>query len=206
MEKFVLSIADVFGKKKRNKILKKHQIYLDVCSISYEKPEQRPKYINNYKIIEEYNFIKSCVYLNKKKNHGIFCYRGTNDYEDLISSDYDIFKGNFKNNKRYKEELENVKSIKNKYKNFTWSHTGHSLGGTIALDISSKYKNDYVCSFNPGQSTDVVNNKDINGVNYVRYGDIVSLFSIIKYPNNTIIIKPKLGYYKSHLLKYFYQI
>ena len=178
------TIQDTFGSNFATEIKQQDDIYYYITQESYK--TNRLSNVNGYVLDTQFSNENICCYVNN--NEVIISYRGSAVIKDFLT-DINLARGKLLEDEDFKNRLSITKEIMNKYGNtHKYSVCGHSLGGTIAVNIGDIYKNMYVCVFDMGQGIDITPAKNINGVSYTYYGDIVSCLSVIKY-NNSIIIK-----------------
>lgn len=123
-----------------------------------------------------------------KGNDAILAYRGTklNDARDL-RADVSIAFNLQKYDPEFKEAREIAKKVSSKYKG-KLSLTGHSLGGTKAIEVGKDYRNAKITAYNPG--TGIVPLDPGNATVYHKYFDPIS--SRIGY-NSKATIKSSIG-------------
>jgi hypothetical protein len=134
---------------------KNHQILLD----------------RGYSRDEQLSNKHASIYYNPYEKHTILAYRGTQltDPEDL-KADLDIAANTQHNNVAFKTARSLYETTFKKYNN-PITITGHSLGGSKALNVASTYKTKAI-TFNPGISAF---GQDIgDSFVYHKQGDIVS--------------------------------
>ena len=80
--------------------------------------------------------------------------RGSNDLSDFLISDVGVIVGRLNKTPRYRKEGNKLRNVKYKYSNKKINVTGHSLGGTLALNLVYNYPLliDRCVVFNPGFS------------------------------------------------------
>ncbi len=107
-----------------------------------------------------------------KKENTILAYRGTklNDVNDL-RADVSIAFNLQKYDPEFREAREIAKRVTEKYKN-PLSITGHSLGGTKAIEVGKEYQNAKIVAFNPG--TGIVPLDPGRATVYHKYFDPIS--------------------------------
>lgn len=90
------------------------------------------------------------VFYNPSSKKAVISFRGTklNDVGDLYT-DFKILKGEEANSTRFRNSSNLTRMVMRKYGKENVSLTGHSLGGTQAVEIGQKYGLQSV-SFNPG--------------------------------------------------------
>ena len=164
-----------------------------ITNISYDNPFSRPKKVQSYELIEEYNSIEYCLYRDKKKKKFIIGFRGTEftEIKDYLS-DMNIFLGTHEFNERFQSSVDIYDKICSVYPDDIRVITWHSLGWTICYLIAQKKDPDRTVVFNPGSSanpTFVLMMKDTQFqapwtkrvFTYRIRGDIVSTLSVIGY-------------------------
>jgi hypothetical protein len=137
---------------------------------------------------------KILTYHNPEKNDTIFAYRGTrlSDKNDLLNAGR-IFLGTFEDSNYVKNGIEITKKAEDKYKGSTFSHTGHSKGGTAADIVAGKFNNHDAYLYNPGASpiggTDYKKTKGKRELNITGV-DPISVYSIMN-PKGLTLHWPK---------------
>ena len=124
--------------------IEKHEILKQAALFSYD--VNKNKIPNGYHLVgisTHDNGFYACVL--KKGNDVIIAYRGSNDKQDWLGSNKDMFF------KKFPEQTKNALSlydqIHNEYPNCNIELTGHSLGGSLAQIIGVKRKI-YTVTFN----------------------------------------------------------
>ena len=147
----------------------------DISKEAYKPKDKRQENIQGFIYQKEFSTKMITVY--KRGNQVIIGIKGTSRKKELFT-DLSLVLGNFLKNKIFLKTGRKVREIieKNKLENNNIYLTGHSLGGSIALWISSN-SNIPSYSFNPGITTRFLQQIDINQPQnhiFMRKGDIVS--------------------------------
>ena len=177
-----------------SKLDKNQQLYADMAYEAYQRSDSKDN-IDGYMKDKSFSQINSIVYTNDSSV--ILSIRGTNPKipEDILS-DISVATGNLKTSKRYKEIAKRFNDIKIKYPNKKYIIVGHSLGGSLALQLLIDNPNsiDSIHIFNPGTSIDDIKRGlsmkigKLIGINYYKKisrkihiyrvtGDLISLTS-----------------------------
>ena len=186
---------------KVNKIHDKHRIDLDLANESYTDTEKRKMDMNGYKYVPKASNKEHAIYVNEATKKVILAYRGSTmgkDFvDDWVKSDKAIALNKFETSDRFKREKEWTKDMLNILpKNYKVSTTGHSLGGTIAMEMGHLFKLPSVV-FNAGVSTNHAKKfKDDNVNFYHAKGDAVSLLGV-GHLKNTIMVDNDAGNFGS---------
>ena len=103
---------------------------------------------------------------------------------DDVKTDLSLAMGGITRTNRYKRDLEKVKSILSQYPDEKVDYTGHSLGGTIAIEMNRLDPSSKAVVFNAGHTpfrNGSVKHKDITF--YTKKGDVVSGLGANSYKN-----------------------
>jgi len=158
----------------------------DVLSNGYKDNKKKSKNLGGYVMDEQLSNKHYQTYYDPKDKKLLFNVTGTrptvSDWLNNINLGLGI---GFKESKRYKEAHKALRDAKEKYNVQNAVVSGHSKGGRIANNISSK--GDSVLSLDAAQS---IGNKSQSGSkNYRTNGDIVSLLGANKH-NTTNLSNP----------------
>lgn len=164
-----------------------------ISNIVYDDPFSRPREIDKYTLLEDYNKIEYCIYRDEKKKKLILGYRWTEfkEAKDYIS-DVNILIWTQAFNERFQESLAIYNKILEDFPDDIKVITGHSLWGTICYMIAQLKDPDRTVVFNPGSSanpTFLMMMKDTQFqapwtkrvFTYRILGDLVSTLSVIWY-------------------------
>lgn len=192
-----------------SEITKEHDIYLYIANQAYTVPEERAKKIHSFYSEKPLLYNKEistrheAVYVDTENLVVIIGYRGTKildtknkrskirkAYDAAIDTGYDMFSNIFIASgipfssyfsPRYYQSLAKAEEVISLYPEYTIQHTGHSLGGKLAMEVglSLPFKDSHVVAFNPGSTP----------VDYVKIKAIESLCS--KYPEHDYCLKWK---------------
>lgn len=127
------------------------EIYLLISKAAYVDKMNRPVNIMGYNYDSLLSDAKNAIYVNNQNGTVIIGFRGTVPTlaEDLFEDGL-IVAGKFNSGRRLPETIKLVEIAIQKYPNYTFSFTGHSLGGRIALEIGKlqDLKNSKAVGFN----------------------------------------------------------
>ncbi|NDD83970.1 hypothetical protein EBZ38_06795 [bacterium] len=112
------------------------------------------------------------VYINNESKKILFNVSGTHNLNDVYTDLFLAF-GRLKNTKRYREARDRIQKVRDYYKDYEVTVTGHSLGGAIAQYIAKPSEKVY--TFNKGATIGQKTRK--NEIAYRTKGDIVSILS-----------------------------
>lgn len=135
--------------------------YGEFAHAAYLKMDDKNIEIPGYTLDKELSDDKSKVYTKEdtkeepkeepKEEEAILAIRGTASLSDVLP-DVALIQGILTSTSRYKKEQDKLVRMMHKYKGFKFVVTGHSLGGSIALELAKKYKNVEAYIFNTGAS------------------------------------------------------
>lgn len=152
-----------------------------LSNLAYQKPLKRRNYLNNSKyknfILTNYNDNEYAVVLDKNTRNAYHIHRGTVNKKD-VKTDFHLAMNNLKNSERYNQTLAKVKKSTTHLNQYKHVHVGHSLGGTLAQDISNEMSG-YSISINRG-TTPLENQKQLDTTKHIHYrdeNDFISKFS-----------------------------
>lgn len=127
-----------------------------ILNSSYKKDHERSRVLNGFVLDDELSNDNFQTYWNPERKKLLFSVTGTHNFDD-VKTDVHLAFGNLKNTERYKKAHAALRAAKKKYQTRVATVTGHSLGGTIASYIASKY--DKVYSYNKGATIGQSNRK-----------------------------------------------
>lgn len=161
--------------------------YKTLSKLSYKKhADQIKKDIpEGFEYDEDLSTRETKVFVNPTTKKVVVSYRGTNfkDPKTILrdlKSDWNILRGNEKNDPRFKEAVKDFSKIQDKYKSQGYSidTTGHSLGGQIATHVNKQHKGevDENLSFSRGSGVfEPFRQRPSNTYDFSHDRDIISL-------------------------------
>lgn len=165
---------------------KQDRIYYDMSKQSYRKPNKR-KDIGNYDYNDDLSDNENAVYVNDKDKKIIVAFRGSVNMKDF-KTDVSLAMGGIRKTDRYDSTKNLVATIKEIYPNYNISFSGHSLGGTLAVEMADLSPNHKSVVFNSAHTPlrkGSVKDKDITY--YSTSGDLVSALGLNAYKNVKVI-------------------
>jgi hypothetical protein len=129
--------------------------YANIAASSYEPEDKREEFLKDNNIdLEQDNKLsdnEQAVYVDEKDKKVYVSFRGTTPSTADVVSDTRIVLGTLKRGRRYKKSEELMDDVKDKYKDYDITSSGHSLGARLSHDISIE-KGVKSHSFNIGSS------------------------------------------------------
>tara|TARA_R110000772_G_scaffold243942_2_gene356908 strand:- start:19 stop:2259 length:2241 start_codon:yes stop_codon:yes gene_type:complete len=162
--------------------------YAEIANAVYYPPQSRQKLILGYRLMDtkEFNQERRVVY-GKSNDDIIIAYRGTSDGRDL-QTDLKLAMGNLKSSFRFKKDLDWTHNLMSGLKPNKVVFTGHSLGGTIAIEMTDTFRgNTRAVVFNAGQGIKMGNRNHLNVKFYTVKGDFVSMLGTGAYKDVRIL-------------------
>ena len=163
--------------KKDNKLVKsvddKDVLSLKISNASYKKPNKRTD-IDGYSPVQDLSSAEAVVYKNDEKKQIIIGFRGSVNFKDF-KTDIRLAVGGITKTERYESSVNLVKKVIEMFPNYTIGFTGHSLGGTLAIEMNLITPSRRAVSFNAGHTPlrrKATNDNDITY--YTNKGDLVS--------------------------------
>ena len=166
--------------------------YAEIANAVYYPPQSRQKLILGYRLMDtkEFNQDRRVVY-GKSNDDIIIAYRGTTDGRDL-QTDLKLAMGNLKSTFRFKKDLDWTHNLIAGLKPNKVVFTGHSLGGTIAIEMTDTFRgNTRAVVFNAGQGIKMGNRNHLNVKFYSVKGDLVSMLGTGAYKDVRILTNEK---------------
>ena len=179
---------------------KEDRIYYDMSKQSYRKPNKR-KDIGGYDYNDELSDNENAVYINDSDKKIIVAFRGSVNIKDF-KTDVSLAMGGIRKTDRYDSTKNLVATIKEIYPNYKISFSGHSLGGTLAVEMADLSPNHKSVVFNSAHTPlrkGSVKDKDITY--YSTSGDLVSALGLNAYKNVKVIDSDKKHPLTAHSLK-----
>jgi hypothetical protein len=157
----------------------------------YNDVGKRQNEIWGYKYLQEYSTPEISVYKNDETKSIIIGNRGTSNLKD-IGTDILLVGGNLKNTSRQKELNNLIQRLKNTFKGYHITTTGHSLANALSKNSTS----DLSIGFNAGTPL-FGNTKEGRHIDKRIEGDPISLLSKV---DETLEKDPR---FNSHTIKQF---
>lgn len=156
-----------------------------VLKLGYAPEKKQEKVMNKYgyKIDKPLSNDNQQVYYNPDKKKLLVNVTGTHNVSDYFT-DARLALGGLKNTKRYKQAEDVLQKAKQKYNEDKVVLTGHSLGASIAKNISKPTDETY--TLNAGITIGEKSRPKPNQHNYRVEGDVVSLFGTNQRHTTTI--------------------
>jgi len=175
--------AVIYRSNKTSQVSVQDSIYVLVSSQTYE--SVRCRKIGEYKLV--YETEETVVY--QAKTHLIIGFRGSKTESDFLDSDTSLVRGELAKTVRFKRTWEECRPYLGSEKKITF--TGHSLGGSLSVCFVAAQQGDAVI-FNAGYPPQgwTVSEEEFRRYpihSYTTDKDVVSLYGIGKYQENTIL-------------------
>lgn len=195
-----------FAKHKKVKgVEKADQLELDLTKQSYEKPDKRRKNVKGFVYQPELSSDELAVYQNPATKRVVMAHRGSSNLDDL-KTDLRLAVGGITKTKRYERDLGRLEAVQSAFPNDRIDFTGHSLGGTVAIEMNSLLPKDKSSAvvFNAGHTPfRKLGVKDRDITYYTHKGDIVSMLGANSYKNVKYIDSDKSNPVSAHVLSAF---
>lgn len=199
----VSGINRAFSKKNQvSNVRNQDANYLRATENSYRKPDKRRNF-GGYKLNEDLSNPEVAVYVNDSEKKVIVAFRGSVNFKDLMT-DLKLAVGGIKSTERYADTVNLVRKIRDMYEGYKIEYTGHSLGGTLAIEMNLLNPTSKSVVFNAGHTP--LRNKatDRNDITYyTTKGDLVSNLGVDSYKNVIGMDKPVSNPIKAHTLDNF---
>ena len=137
----------------------------------YNSPSKRQRTIYNYLYLPDISDAEKSVYINHSTKSIIIGVRGTSNVKDVFT-DVGLVTGKLDKSTRLKELNSLIERLKNMYKGYHITTSGHSLGG----GLSKKSESDLSFGFNEGTSISKQQDEKRHIGKRIK-GDVVSLLS-----------------------------
>jgi hypothetical protein len=178
------------GKTKQSKINKEDNIYALAAKDVYNKNRQS---LEGYKYDASLSNKEMAVY--KSNNEIIISFRGSQTLGDWAFTDTMLARGVLIYTPRFRRNLSVVKKIITENPGDAFVFVGHSLGGSIAIEMTKYFKdtgqNIRAVTFNAGTTIGTSKNKELDITHYHTKGDVVSALGVNKFKNDIVIDNPE---------------
>ena len=185
--------------KHQNKVDSEDNKYLKASSDVYEDLSKRNS-IGKYQLIPNMSDEETSVYIDKNNKKLIVALRGTSNTNDVKGTWGKIAVSNLPKSKRFQADLDKVmfarKQLGSEYK---ITFTGHSLGGSLAVQMVKKFPSENAVIFNAGYGLGQ-NVKNLNVKSYSVVGDAVSGLGAGGYKQNILLDSGKNNAISAHTL------
>ena len=195
-------IQDLKGNKARREkeIDEEDNIPLKMSDNIYYTGEDRMDNIGGYILNRSASNEEHGVYVNEALKKGVMVYRGSANMKDA-QTDGSLAIGKLKNTQRFKDEVIWTRDILKLLPNYSWSVSGHSLGGTLANEMSNIFKIPAI-TFNAGYGLNMKQSNDLVKSYHAR-GDPASALGVGRMGESVIIDNNTKGGLASHSLDNF---
>ena len=195
-------VQDLKGNKARREkeIDEEDNIPLKMSDNVYYTGNDRMDNIGGYILNRSASNPEHAVYINEAEGKGIMVYRGSANLKDAFTDGH-LAIGKLKNTQRFKDEVIWTRDILKLLPNYKWSVSGHSLGGTIANEMSNIFKIPAV-SFNAGYGINMKQRNDLVKSYHAR-GDPASALGVGRMGESIIVDNNNKGGIASHSLDNF---
>jgi len=169
---------------------------------SYKKPDKR-KDLGKFRYDKDLSDNENAVYVNDEDKKVIVAFRGSVNKKDLMT-DLKLAVGGIKNTERYGDTINLVRKVIDMYPDYKIEFTGHSLGGTLAIEMNLISPTKKAVVFNAGHTP---LRKKATHINDIRYyttkGDVVSNLGLNSYKDVRIMKGNLQNPIKAHSLSNF---
>ncbi len=186
---------------KQKSVDDKDKIFVQISKQSYIKPDDRKATLAGYTYLAQQSDIENAVYENSDDKKLIIAFRGSAKLKDL-KADLGIATGLLEKTSRHDSTEELVKKLKTLFPDYSITLTGHSLGGSLAISMSSKHNIPAVV-FNAGHTIGKSKHKDSDIKFYTKEGDPVSMLGANSYKDVKFIEGSHKNVLKDHSLTNF---
>ena len=186
---------------KQKSVDDKDKIFVQMSKQSYIKPDDRKANLAGYTYLAQQSDIENAVYENSDDKKLIIAFRGSAKLKDL-KADLGIATGLLEKTSRHDSTEELVKKLKTLFPDYSITLTGHSLGGSLAVSMSSKHNIPAVV-FNAGHTIGKSKHKDSDIKFYTKEGDPVSMLGANSYKDVKFIEGSHKNVLKDHSLTNF---
>lgn len=177
-----------------------------VANAVYSPVGQRPHTIGPYTVDASVSNDEIAVYKDDASKSMAIGLRGSQTAEDWLLTDTRLAKGNLVSTPRFKRTEDSVLSIANAHQGYSITLCGHSLGGSLAIELIKRLRGmgAKAVVFNAGTPLFQRGDKRLPITHYSAHGDAVSVLGVGKYKDD-ILIKPpsSQGYIGAHKMQNF---
>jgi hypothetical protein len=160
--------------------------FLDMSDNAYKPVEDRQHKIYGYVYNKNASNEEHAIYVNQNEKKIAIAFRGSQTKEDWTKSDTNLAIGKLKQTPRFGREEKWVQEIKSMLPNYEYVYTGHSLGGTLAIEMGDLFKEPAI-TFNAGHGVGMGDKKDNDVKFYSAKGDAVSSLGVGQYKDTRLI-------------------
>lgn len=169
-------------------------LYLEFSTLAYEPKKETHR---GYILDKQHSTDEHRTYHDPINKKVVIAYRGTHTLKDIIT-DYNLIQG--KLDKRFDDSLKVAQNVKDKYKDYKITTTGHSLSGALSIHVNKKLGIDSIV-YNPAP-IDIFKPLNSNVKIIREKRDIVSL--PFAFSPNTINKNTKRNIINAHKIKSFF--
>lgn len=184
----------------------------------YKNPSVRLRTLLDFSLVEKYNALKQCVYINDDRKELVYGLRGTKDGEDLIndalivrSDAENLFdEENIKFNKSYRVAEADVlfRQLRSAYPHYKIIVAGHSLAGRTTMELARNHRRDNVnnskyIAYNAGGFPISVNQYPKERTKIYLTGSDVLSFGWMRHPSSVIVDRKDKEIGNNHSIDYF---
>lgn len=168
-----------FGKqskhvKEQSRVDKEDNIYVRVSDEAYKKPSQRSTRLGAYNLVPQLSNDEHVVYVDENMKTLIVGFRGSVNFKDF-KTDLKLAMGGIENTDRFRGEKAFVEGLLQNYAGYKVIYTGHSLGGTLSIEMTRLNPDSKAVVFNAGHTPfRKGRTKDLDIKYYSQVGDAVS--------------------------------
>jgi len=182
----------------------KDKIERDITKQTYIEPSKRSTNIKGFQYQPNLSDPEMAVYRNRNTNELVIGHRGSSNMDD-VKTDLRLAVGGIKRTDRYRRDKDKVEDAIRAYPDSKLVFTGHSLGGTQAIEMLRNHPNGRAVVFNAGHTPfrdGSVKHDDITY--YTKKGDAVSMLGANAYKNVKYLDNDDKGnFISNHLMSNF---
>ena len=164
----------ISGNAKRVSGIDKEDVDIQKIANQTYKKDRRVQ-VGSFNYVSNESDEEKALYKNDETKQIIIAFRGSKVMKDL-KTDLKLALGGIRKTERYASSKDYVDKIKTLYPDYTITLTGHSLGGTLAIQMSKDF-GDKAVVFNAGHTplSSSQETKDLPIKYYTKKGDIASM-------------------------------